>query len=829
MSYMMRRVRKSVLVLSLIISGISAYPQEFTEPYYHALLHNQNNFAVWIQNFGSTGGGGDRVVDVIERIKVIPGYPKNSWITSSSFSVGMGCIRGYDTLTTFGFVPRPYPEGLIKAESFNPKSRHFSPTARSVLDLTYTSTDTLRLCDPPNTITEGYDSCRYPIGLLYEQRSMAWSSPLVDDFILFQARLTNVSGEILRDAFIKISFSPGGGDYRDSQPYFHSQMFSGYLGVDRVSPACELKNQYSTVYSFHQSGKADEREVVGPANLAATGVAVISAPGNSVATSYNWIGVGDEGSPDTAFWGPYLWGPRRYPERGALRYLGRYNTLPYGNGQRYYVLATPEIDYDQMFAQLDYTPEGWIPPSRFLDSTVRGFKRVSSDMGFGGFGMSPGETVEFIFALVGADSMHTDTTAYDRYFDPQVPSSYYYSLNHDQLIRNVRWASWVYDNPGIDTDGDGYFGEFEICNADPAQDIPGDTLWYQGDGVPDFRANLPPPSPPTRIYTSEGKLVIRWNGYETERAIDQFTRKIDFQGYRVYLGRDQRKESLVFQTQWDKEDYIAYQFYIRSDGEGDWKAVSEPISLDSVTRAYQLTNHPLTYTRVRSVQVGSDNYYFEKEDNNVSDLTDLSGVHLAYPGALPPSIDDTLTWQEDQITREHGKPLPKSHEYEFIIDGILPTVPYYVSVTAFDNGYSPGGMPPQESDRVRSSQLALAQTSVDSVLAQNLDVYVYPNPYRSDDNYIERGFENRDYSLPDQKAHRIHFANLPGKCKISVFSLDGDRIWDYEHNPGTLDANGMHAEWDIISRNRQPVVSGLYYWTVESETRTQIGKLMILR
>ena len=50
------------------------------------------------------------------------------------------------------------------------------------------------------------------------------------------------------------------------------------------------------------------------------------------------------------------------------------------------------------------------------------------------------------------------------------------------------------------------------------------------------------------------------------------------------------------------------------------------------------------------------------------------------------------------------------------------------------------------------------------------------------------------------------------------------------HDRDPADPNSTHDTWDMITRNTQSVVSGLYYWTVEN-TETgdvQIGKLVII-
>jgi hypothetical protein len=43
------------------------------------------------------------------------------------------------------------------------------------------------------------------------------------------------------------------------------------------------------------------------------------------------------------------------------------------------------------------------------------------------------------------------------------------------------------------------------------------------------------------------------------------------------------------------------------------------------------------------------------------------------------------------------------------------------------------------------------------------------------------------------------------------------------------DPTSRDHEWDLITRNTQMIVSGLYYWTVEMpDGRVQMGKLVIL-
>jgi len=152
-----------------------------------------------------------------------------------------------------------------------------------------------------------------------------------------------------------------------------------------------------------------------------------------------------------------------------------------------------------------------------------------------------------------------------------------------------------------------------------------------------------------------------------------------------------------------------------------------------------------------------------------------------------------------------------------------------VSVTTFDFGSPKAGLPPLESDVLNGVVREYPQFPSDSVEAQSKKVYTYPNPYRLDADYRGLGFEGRgQIDRPDDRVRAIHFANLPLVCTIRIYSLDGDLIKEVRHNKHAGDPESSHESWDLITRNTQMVVSGLYYWVVESSDRTQIGKLAII-
>jgi len=380
----------------------------------------------------------------------------------------------------------------------------------------------------------------------------------------------------------------------------------------------------------------------------------------------------------------------------------------------------------------------------------------------------------------------------------------------------------VYDIPGYDSNGDGHRGEYVICD--------GDTVWTKGDGVPDFKADSPPPAPVTGYITETSRITVRWNGYYSETTKDPFTGLVDFEGYKVYAGLDDRRGSLSLLSSYDKLDFKRLHFREVTEGSGRWESDEPPFSLDALRVIYGDEFDPLSFPYTHPLIFNDTAWYFEPVLYNQYDLSNPQGIHKVYPDATDPGADSAL-WTDDDITLEHGQPLPKYYEYEYVYDNILPTVAYFMSVTALDYGFTGGHstMPPQESNPLNNITEVYALPSTEEVQAKDLDVIVYPNPYRVDAQYEDNGFENRKGVIIPDRARLIHFANLPNVCKISIFSLDGDLIGTVRHNFPNGGPEAMHDWWDLSTRSGLTVTSGLYYWVVESDTRTQIGKLVILK
>ena len=73
---------------------------------------------------------------------------------------------------------------------------------------------------------------------------------------------------------------------------------------------------------------------------------------------------------------------------------------------------------------------------------------------------------------------------------------------------------------------------------------------------------------------------------------------------------------------------------------------------------------------------------------------------------------------------------------------------------------------------------------------------------------------------------QIRFTNLPGQCTISIFTVTGEFVHEFDHESST----SGNAWWDMRTVNNQEVAPGLYIYHVESNNgKEKIGKFAVIR
>jgi hypothetical protein len=90
----------------------------------------------------------------------------------------------------------------------------------------------------------------------------------------------------------------------------------------------------------------------------------------------------------------------------------------------------------------------------------------------------------------------------------------------------------------------------------------------------------------------------------------------------------------------------------------------------------------------------------------------------------------------------------------------------------------------------------------------------------------------------------LWFVNLPEKCKIRIYTLAGDLVDEINHEGAYKEdiitiskaaalgvtSSGIHS-WDLLSKNRQIIASGVYLFSVENKANgdIKVGKFVIIK
>lgn len=830
--------------------------------------HDKGNFVLGVSNKGYFGNSTSPVFyKCIGGLNHYTGseYPRNSdnnYLRRGSIWVG-GVLAG-DTLVTEGFKgshfelfiddtpplsemnPEDDPAGEVKELSNIYGSKYFDKGAISNQDLIAIYTDTIIASDLFLEVMQpGYPYRDYldfrlhkPLYIEISQKSYSWAHKYSEDFVIFDMNVKNIGEKTIRDLSIGLNIYPAAGYDNDNRPpglYDLVGFLKSYAGEHN----CRIADTLNMIWSADNDGDPyngiftdqlvnDTAGNVYKSATAALGTLFISTPENA-SIYFNWWTM-----PPNDF-GPIAKGNYRNFQTGGIG-------TPEGDRNKYFLMRNGEVDYDPAYAKKisQYDLHWLYPDQQWAETQSLGNNTFNALLSFEAGFLSSGSSIPFSFAVVMGENFHTNPNNLANL--PDNPDAYYANLDFSDLAKNAMTAKWIYDNPGIDTDGDGYRGEFRICVLDSILDIDSnwiptyaETTYYKGDGVPDWKAALPPPVPKIWVTPMFRGIHIRFNGSESENSKDIFTQMNDFEGFKVYLARDDRESSFSLIGTYDIENYDKYVWNYQKQPDPGWDLLEFPMQLRDIRCNYAFNCNDSSFDPLRfrpSQPYVHPNhpeslFYWENHNWNTSEFGVSSNIKKIYPNSRDPRKIPTDSLTPDDYTTDGYL---KFFDYEFTIENLLPTVQYYVSVTAFDFGWPASNLEPLETSITDNAQPVFASV-IDSVIADDYQkVVAYPNPYRGDEGYRPRGFEGLGQDdRSNERVRRIHFANLPPKCKIMIYSLDGDLVREIHHDKSPNDPTAAHEEWGLISKNGLAVVSGLYYWVVESDDGTvQMGKLAII-
>jgi len=743
------------------------------------------------------------------------------------------------------WINEMWPEGgeagAIQEMSIRQSAPCYSPDAVSEQDIIAVYTDTSADIPLSPWLPEVYDfdnRKHFPLDLQVTQKSYSWSYEYAEDFVLIDFFIKNIGVKKIKEMYM--------GLYIDADVIHTSE--DGYAAAQ--DDICGFKHvvtdpgeEWDCSDTVNLAWIADndghqvklegiERIFTSFSPISVTGTRVVRSPKLGLKYSFNWWISNQGGYPKD--WAPWKRESQENWKNGWSSCYPEVSTTfpdnvlgtPGGDCSKYFIMSNGEFDYDQIFACTwpdDHPDEMWLEPSPECADLANGYD-TRYLLSFGPFDqIAPGESLIITIGYIAGADFHVDPLNLIKDRNMSNPDEYYANLDFSDFETNAKWAAFVYDNPDL-------------------PDYP------CGDGIPDFKGPPPPPSPTLSFETRKGKVKVRWNGKFTEKSRDSFNDRVDFEGYRVYMSRTGAVEDYALLGSYDKVDYKIYKLN-RSKEDRPWVWRAASVSLDSLkswldSKGVKVVgNDPTTWTKDNPfvIKPVMEAFYLR-----LSDWVDVEqGYAVAYDSVKLESFDslyfEAQDWNvgfdailSDSAYRESVdlSDLPPSDildrywDYEYEVE-VFPSQPIWFAVTAFDVGDPQTDLGPLEASRLVNATLVYPIDEWEKVEQEDLKVVVYPNPYRIDGGYGADKYEPGT-SIYDR---RIRFVNLPPRCIIRIYTLDGDLVQTIDHNKEKTAWDATYDEWDLISRNTQAVVSGIYLFSVENKESgdNQVGKFVIIK
>jgi len=342
------------------------------------------------------------------------------------------------------------------------------------------------------------------------------------------------------------------------------------------------------------------------------------------------------------------------------------------------------------------------------------------------------------------------------------------------------------------------FGEDKedlITNAEFAQ------LMYNSN----YQGFTPPKTPIVSTTFESNKITLTWDR-SSIYSKDILTGYSDFEGYKIYKS---------------------------TDGGQTWGGIEDKI--------YDLNGNFYSWNPIAQFDLSAE----EDSLHCLKGFTQDGCVENLVRGESIQGEDAYAPW----INLGNNSGLPNTDEYGqfvFVDTNVVNGIEYTYSVTAYDMGISPR--------KVNFTQTENGNYTSDTTYVANPDKWGRPNGYNSiespkgttihDSNFItvtpgnppqnnmlnikvvpnpyvaNSNFNETEY------VRKIYFTNLPSKCKITIYTVNGEKVTTLHHENTT----SGDMDWDMRTVNNQEVAPGLYLFSVESEgSNNFIGKFAVIR
>jgi len=365
---------------------------------------------------------------------------------------------------------------------------------------------------------------------------------------------------------------------------------------------------------------------------------------------------------------------------------------------------------------------------------------------------------------------------------------------------------------------------------------------------------MAPPPPGTRLWPTDRSVHVFWDN-RSETTPDVRSNRIDFESYRIWRADNWERpygasiengpESGLWQL---IAEYDLDNVYVQTRELIDGSVVTDTLPLGRNTTLEEIRYTPVSLSDPtfeglaeamhQVVALDSLGLYQSRPSLYDSDGNVVEGLEILLPWQGYPAVLDTFFWVTPRVALSPIHVAKSAIEfYEYVDNEVHNGFLYFYSVTATDHemeinldntitivGDGITGDPGTSFTDTRPG--AVAQ-SAEERARNGANIYAYPNPATRD---ALEGFQQFYPNADDPTGVRVCFANLPQSSNsVKIYTLDGDLVETIDH-----DGSEGYGEvcWNLVSRNGQEVVSGIYLFTVESQdTRFDdfIGKFVIIR
>ena len=297
----------------------------------------------------------------------------------------------------------------------------------------------------------------------------------------------------------------------------------------------------------------------------------------------------------------------------------------------------------------------------------------------------------------------------------------------------------------------------------------------------DWNWNLPkPPAAPQIaadgvITNAAGKVEVTWTYSDAQiAALDPDKGTADFAGFRIYKAATAPRQS--------SSDIMTAEGVSADNSTDGGTMVGDPSAGTKFTSA---STGP--YTMVLDIPAGSVGTYggngtYTWTDENVA----IGLTYWYYVAAYDAAGSDAV----------HGS-VPSLESYYTMC---------YPMQAAPDGG---GGL---ISDTPPATTVSVESLTYEGLDGSTEDVFVAPNPWRGS---VMETF----HGATTANTYFVRFYNVKSGDEIRVFDVGGNLIYESSASePGSFD-------WNLVSRTRNQVVTGIYYWQVGDQS----GKLAVIR